>query len=69
MSDYLHGEEESGHGDVGGVAREEVEEEGGQEAVLGTLPMSVNQRNIRSASQRPGNSTGDIAHVSQSEAY
>ena len=40
-----------------------MEEEGGQEAVLGTLPMSVNQRNTRSANQRPG----DIANISQSE--
>ena len=35
LFDHLHREEESGHGDVGGVPGDQVEEEGGEEAVLG----------------------------------
>ena len=43
---HLHREEEAGHGDVGGVPWDQVEEEGGQDAVLGAhcqyLPISGN---------------------------
>ena len=35
LFDHLHREEEPGHSDVGGVPGDQVEEEGGEEAVLG----------------------------------